>query len=60
MKVLLINPPIRLHKRPTTFPFGLGYIASVLLSHGHEVEVLDINALRFDYSQVQKIIKIRI
>ena len=52
MKVLLINPPIRLSEPPEAFPFGLGYIAAALLQDGHQVEVLDINANRWTKSEV--------
>ncbi len=56
MKVLLINPPIREWSKPNVFPLGLGYIAAVLLEEGHEVEVLDINALRLSKEEVEKTI----
>lgn len=52
MKILLINPPIRLHDIPRNFPLGLGYIAAVLLKEGYRVNVLDINAERLDKEQV--------
>lgn len=57
MKIVLINPPIRLNKPPESFPLGLGYISSVLLNEGHEVEVLDINATRISKDLVIKNIK---
>src|ERR1035437_1011596 len=57
MKVLLINPPIRENAKPINFPIGLGIIASVLLENGHEVEVLDINALRLSQDQVISYLK---
>ncbi len=53
MKVLLINPPIREWAKPNVFPLGLGYIASVLIQEGHEIEVLDINAHRFSREEVE-------
>jgi radical SAM superfamily enzyme YgiQ (UPF0313 family) len=52
MKVLLINPPIRVHDMPRNFPLGLGYIASILLKEGHKVDVLDINAERLSKEKV--------
>lgn len=52
MKVLLINPPIRLGQPPHTFPTGLGIIAQVLVNEGHEVKVLDVNAERLSNSEV--------
>lgn len=57
MKILLINPPIREWAKPNCFPLGLGYIASVLLQEGYEVEVLDINAYRWNKEEVEKRIK---
>lgn len=41
MNILLVNPPCR---APYQIPLGLGYIASTLRSHGHNVRVLDLNA----------------
>ncbi|MFA6449536.1 MAG: radical SAM protein [bacterium] len=46
MKILLINPMIRVWAAPNCFPSGLGYIAEMLLRDGHEVEVYDMNVLR--------------
>ena len=46
MKILLINPPIRLWAKPNCFPTGLGYIAQALRKD-HDIEVLDLNANRF-------------
>jgi len=56
-KICLINPPIRTWTAPNCFPLGLGYIASMLDINGHEVKVLDINALRLDKAQVEQKIK---
>jgi radical SAM superfamily enzyme YgiQ (UPF0313 family) len=43
MKVLLIKPPVRDFYQTSirTQPTGLAYIATSLVSHGHEVEILD-------------------
>lgn len=57
MKILLINPPIREWAKPNVFPTGLGYIASVLLREGHGVEVMDINAHRWNKAEVEEKIK---
>jgi radical SAM superfamily enzyme YgiQ (UPF0313 family) len=54
MKVLLINPPIRVWSKPNAVPMGLGCIASVLRNAGHEVELLDINAYRWAPEEVEK------
>lgn len=57
MNVLLINPPIREWAKPNVLPLGLGYIASVLMEAGHDVEVLDINAYRWMPEEVEEKIK---
>jgi len=57
MKILLVNPPIREWSKPNVFPLGLGYIASILLQEHHEVEVLDINAYRWDRAEVEERVK---
>jgi len=54
MKVLLINPSIREWSRPNVAPLGLMYIASVLRDSGHEVEIMDINAFRWDHDEVEE------
>lgn len=56
MKILLINPPIREWSRPNVFPSGLGYIAAVLRNQGHEVDVMDINALRLTPQEVEEMV----
>jgi radical SAM superfamily enzyme YgiQ (UPF0313 family) len=53
MKILLINPPIREWAKPNCIPSGLGYLASVLMQDGYEVEVLDINGHRYSREEVQ-------
>ena len=57
MKVLLINPPIREWAKPNVFPSGLGYIVSVLSQNGHSVEIMDINAYRWNKIEVEERIK---
>ena len=57
MKIFLINPPIREWAKPNVFPLGLGYIAAVLLQEGHDIEVLDINAFRYQKAEVEEKIK---
>jgi len=51
MRVLLINPAIRLDDDPKNVPLGLAYIAKMLQREGHSVEVLDINAYRFTWDE---------
>ncbi|HPB69304.1 MAG TPA: cobalamin B12-binding domain-containing protein, partial [Candidatus Omnitrophota bacterium] len=57
MKILLINPPIREWARPNVLPLGLGYLAAVARNAGHEVDVMDINAFRWDRQTVQEKIR---
>lgn len=58
LKILLIYPPINTNL-PTkgSFPLGLGYIASVLLKFGHEVDVLDININSYSRNKVHGYLK---
>ena len=42
---------------PNCVPLGLAYLASVLRNAGHEVEVLDINAMRYTKEQAENKIK---
>jgi len=46
LKVLLINSPIRTWSVPNIEPIGLCYIASAAIHDGHDVRILDLNALR--------------
>lgn len=54
---MIINPPIREWAKPNVFPIGLGYIASVARDAGHDVEVMDINANRWNRNEVETKIK---
>uniref|UniRef100_A0A6M3IUK7 Putative vitamin B12-binding domain containing protein n=1 Tax=viral metagenome TaxID=1070528 RepID=A0A6M3IUK7_9ZZZZ len=51
MKILLINPIARAWAQPNVVPLGLGYIASVLRNKGHEINVLDWNAHRWEENE---------
>ncbi|MCK4339985.1 MAG: radical SAM protein [Candidatus Cloacimonetes bacterium] len=53
MKILLINPPIREWAKPNIVPLGLGYIASALRNSGHDVEIMDINAMRWSDAEIE-------
>ena len=46
MKILLINPPIRMDAKPYFHPIGLSMIAGALLEKEHDVSVLDLNIQR--------------
>ena len=57
MKILLINPVIREWAKPNVLPLGLAYIAAVLQDNGHAVEVMDLNALRLEPSEIESRIR---
>ena len=52
MKVLLINPVIRENDVPRNIPHGIAIMAAVAREHKHQVELLDINALRLSREEV--------
>jgi anaerobic magnesium-protoporphyrin IX monomethyl ester cyclase len=54
MKILLINPPVRVTAKPNCIPYGLATIASVLRKHGFHVDVYDINGFRHGRHEVVK------
>src|SRR3989338_7704924 len=54
MKVLLVNPPCRIS---VLVPLGLGYIASVLRQEGHEAILLDLNAERKTFDEIENELK---
>ncbi|GBE05796.1 MAG TPA: radical SAM protein [Nitrospirae bacterium] len=57
MKILLINPPLTGVQSETRLPLGLSYIASVLRNDGHDVRVIDVNALKLSYTLLEELIK---
>lgn len=46
MRVLLIQPPVRVDQDPLDIPAGLGILASIAIQEGHEVALMDMNAYR--------------
>ena len=46
VKVLLIQPPVRVDHDPIDIPAGLGILASIAIQEGHEVALLDLNSSR--------------
>src|SRR3972149_932396 len=55
MKVLIVNPPIRLHDKPRHIPHGLAIIASVIRERlGLIPRFLDMNALRLNPKEAEK------
>lgn len=53
MRIMLVNPLSR-DALPESVPLGIGYIASILMHHGHEVFVIDINAHKLSEEKVRK------
>ncbi len=56
MNILLINPLLTSVQSEPRFPLGLGYIASVLRDDGHDIKVIDANALKLSEDEIEKII----
>src|SRR3990167_791556 len=46
MKVLLIQPPVRVDHDPIDIPAGLGIMCSIAIQEGHEVAFMDLNSTR--------------
>lgn len=57
VKVLFINPPCRESLPPSSIPLGLAYVASVLREAGHDVKIIDADALKLSKEEVEEIIK---
>ncbi len=57
MKVLLINPLYQKYVYGGYMPLGLGYLARSLLDENVDVEVMDIDALRWEEEKVEEELK---
>ncbi len=58
MKILIINPPIRLTDKPRHIPHGLAILANIIRKKmGIAPEFVDINAHRYNEDQVRSIIR---
>ncbi len=58
MKILIINPPIRLTDKPRHIPHGLAILANVIRKKvGITPEFVDINAYRYGNEQVESILR---
>jgi len=51
MKILFVVPEIRLDSNPTMIPFWAGILAAIAENKGHQVGILDLNALRMNYDK---------
>jgi radical SAM superfamily enzyme YgiQ (UPF0313 family) len=57
VRIRLINSPIRLNAPPNCIPSGLATIASTLRNAGHAVDILDLNALRPDDAETERLVR---
>ncbi len=57
MKILLVNPAIRPDSPKCILNVGLGYVASALERAGFELEILDIDAHRYDHPTVARLLR---
>ena len=54
MKILLINVCLRDDVDKILFPVGLGYIASAISRSRHELEIIDMDAHRMSYDELEE------
>ena len=56
MKVTLVNPPypLKAHSHPPFIPLGIAYLGAVAEKAGHEVNVIDCQAEKLDYSSFRQ------
>lgn len=54
MKVLMIQPPVRVDQEPVNIPRGLGILCSIAINEGHQTALMDLNATRPSYHDVIK------
>ena len=58
MKILIINPPIRLNDKPRNIPHGLAILANLIRKKLNITpQFLDINANRYTSEQVESILR---
>ncbi len=55
--LLLLRPKIKISIAQPNPPIGLGYIASILRAHGHQVDFLDCAIMKDSYPQIRSRIK---
>lgn len=54
MKVLIVNICLRPEVHKILYPVGLGYIASAIDRAGHDIEVVDMDARRIGFDELEK------
>lgn len=57
MKILLVNPAIRPDSPKCILNVGLGYVATALERAGFELEILDVDAHRYDDETVERLLR---
>ncbi len=57
MKILFINPPIRLQEPPKHIPYGMAILMAIADNMGYEITLLDVNAYRISNDTVSEEIK---
>lgn len=57
MKVLLVNPAVRPDSPKCILNVGLGYVATALQRAGIDLEILDVDAHRYDDAQVDRLLR---
>lgn len=58
LKIVIINPPIRLTDKPRHIPHGLGILANIIRKKLKIIpELIDINAYRYSDKQVESILR---
>ncbi|MHA1649172.1 MAG: B12-binding domain-containing radical SAM protein, partial [Candidatus Helarchaeota archaeon] len=51
--IILIRPKIMIENAMPNPPIGLGYLASVLRTHGHKVDIIDCAIMKESYTQIR-------
>ena len=54
MKIIFIQPPVRVDQEPNDIPRGLGNLASIAMQENHEVALLDLNITRPSWHDAAK------
>ena len=56
MKITFVNPPYpsKAHSHPAFIPLGIAYLGAVAEKAGHEVNVIDCQAEKLDYTSFRQ------
>jgi len=58
IKILFINPVIRADEKPRHIPYGMAQLVAVARKEGHNLQVLDANALRPNEQELRSILRV--